>query len=162
MKEEVNSNVNNPIIVQSDKTLLVEVNNVLYTEVRDELSRFAEIIKSPEYIHTYKISPLSLWKAASSSMCFNEIMQILQKYSKYDIPQNVIKDIEENINQYGKIKIMREDKDLIITSDDRYIMEEIKHSLIKLGYPVEDLWGYIEGKKYDMSFRQLTSSGENL
>jgi DNA excision repair protein ERCC-3 len=58
-EEEVNFNVNNPIIVQSDKTLLVEVNNVLYTEVRDKLSRFAEIIKSPEYIHTYKISPLS-------------------------------------------------------------------------------------------------------
>ena len=111
-EEEVNFNVNNPIIVQSDKTLLVEVNNVLYTEVRDKLSRFAEIIKSPEYIHTYKISPLSLWNAASSGMCFEEIMEILQKYSKYDIPQNVIKDIEDNINKYGKIKILRDGKDL--------------------------------------------------
>lgn len=53
----MNINTNNPIIVQSDKTLLVEVNNELYTEVRDKLSRFAEVIKSPEYIHTYKISP---------------------------------------------------------------------------------------------------------
>jgi DNA excision repair protein ERCC-3 len=187
----VNFNVNNPIIVQSDKTLLVEVNNVLYTEVRDKLSRFAEIIKSPEYIHTYKISPLSLWNAASSGMCFEEIIEILEKYSKYDIPQNVIKDIEDNINKYGKIKILRDGKDLIIKSEDKYIMKEIanykaiqkyfkekiddvtykidenirgeiKHSLIKLGYPVEDLGGYIEGKAYDMSLRKLTSSGEEL
>jgi len=190
-EEEVNFNVNNPIIVQSDKTLLVEVNNVLYTEVRDKLSRFAEIIKSPEYIHTYKISPLSLWNAASSGMCFEEIMEILQKYSKYDIPQNVIKDIEDNINKYGKIKILRDGKDLLIKSEDKYIMEEIanykamqkyfkekidevtykidknirgeiKLSLIKLGYPIEDLGGYIEGKTYDMSLRKVTLSGEEL
>jgi DNA excision repair protein ERCC-3 len=69
---------------------LIVPNNALYTEVRDKVARFAEIIKSPEYIHTYKISPLSLWNAASSGMCFEEIMQILQKYSKYDIPQNVM------------------------------------------------------------------------
>lgn len=184
-------NINNPIIVQSDKTLLVEVNNVLYPEVRDKVSRFAEIVKSPEYIHTYKISPLSLWNAASSGMCFEEIIQILEKYSKYDIPQNVTKEIEDNINKYGKIKIIREDKDLIITSEDKYIMKEIinykfmekyfnekiddtkykidenlrgeiKLSLIKLGFPVEDLGGYIEGKKYDMSLRSLTLSGEQF
>jgi len=69
---------------------LIVPNNDLYTEVRDKVARFAEIIKSPEYIHTYKISPRSLWNAASSRMCFEEIMQILQKYSKYDIPQNVM------------------------------------------------------------------------
>jgi DNA excision repair protein ERCC-3 len=187
----VNFNNDNPIIIQSDKTLLVEVNNVLYIEVRDKLSRFAEIIKSPEYMHTYKISPLSLWNAASSGMCFEDITEILQKYSKYDIPQNVIKDIEDNINKYGKIKILRDGKDLLIKSEDNYIMKEIanykaiqkyfkekiddvtykidenirgeiKHSLIKLGYPVEDLGGYIEGKAYDMSLRKLTSSGEEL
>lgn len=184
-------NSNNPIIVQGDKTLLVEVNNILYTEVRDKISIFAEIIKSPEYIHTYKISPLSLWNAAASGMRFEQIMEILKKYSKYDIPQNVIKDIEDNINKYGKIKIIREDKDLVITAGDIYIMEEIinykalqkyfkekiddtrykidenirgeiKLSLIKLGYPVEDLGGYIEGEKYDMSLKQLTLSGEQL
>jgi DNA excision repair protein ERCC-3 len=184
-------NSNNPIIVQSDKTLLVEVNNALYTEVRDKVARFAEIIKSPEYIHTYRISPLSLWNAASSGMSFEEIIQILEKYSKYNVPQNVIKDIEDNINKYGKIKIIREDEDLIITSNDSFIMREIisykvmqkyfeekiddtkykidenmrgeiKLSLIKLGFPVEDLGGYIEGKKYDMSLRQLTLSGEHF
>lgn len=78
----MNISPNNPIIVQSDKTLLVEVNNELYTEVRDKLSRFAEVIKSPEYIHTYKISPLSLWNAASSGMSLEDIIETLGKYSK--------------------------------------------------------------------------------
>jgi DNA excision repair protein ERCC-3 len=67
-------NSSNPIIIQSDKTLLVEVNNNLYEEVRDQISRFAELEKSPEYIHTYKISPLSLWNAASSGMTSEKII----------------------------------------------------------------------------------------
>ena len=184
-------NVNNPIIVQSDKTLLVEVNNTLYTEVRDKLSKFAEVIKSPEYMHTYKISPLSLWNAASCGMCSEKIIGILEKYSKYEVPQNVIKDIEDNINKYGKIKLVREENSLVLISEDIYIMKEIanykginkcfkekindvkykinenmrgeiKLSLIKLGYPVEDIGGYIEGKKYEMSLKKFTSLGEQL
>ncbi|UYZ37991.1 DEAD/DEAH box helicase [Clostridium beijerinckii] len=187
----MNINTNNPIIVQSDKTLLVEVNNELYTEVRDKLSRFAEVIKSPEYIHTYKISPISLWNAATSGMSCQDIIEILEKYSKYEVPQNVIKDIEDNINKYGKIKIIREENSLFLISKDIYIMKEItnyknlekyfvekisdtkykidenmrgeiKLSLIKLGYPVEDLGGYIEGNKHEMSLKKFTSLGEPL
>ncbi|OCA96509.1 helicase [Clostridium beijerinckii] len=183
--------MNNPIIVQSDKTLLVEVNNELYIEVRDKLSRFAEVIKSPEYIHTYKISPISLWNAATSGMSYQDIIEILEKYSKYEMPQNVIKDIEDNINKYGKIKIIREENSLFLISKDLYIMKEItnyksiekyfkekindfkykidenmrgeiKLSLIKLGYPVEDLGGYIEGNKHEMSLKKFTSLGETL
>ncbi|WP_081300687.1 DNA repair helicase XPB [Clostridium beijerinckii] len=187
----MNININNPIIVQSDKTLLVEVNNELYIEVRDKLSRFAEVIKSPEYIHTYKISPISLWNAATSGMSYQDIIEILEKYSKYEMPQNVIKDIEDNINKYGKIKIIREENSLFLISKDLYIMKEItnyksiekyfkekindfkykidenmrgeiKLSLIKLGYPVEDLGGYIEGNKHEMSLKKFTSLGETL
>ncbi|NMF05110.1 DNA repair helicase XPB [Clostridium beijerinckii] len=187
----MNINTNNPIIVQSDKTLLVEVNNELYTEVRDKLSRFAEVIKSPEYIHTYKISPISLWNAATSGMSYQDIIEILEKYSKYEVPQNVIKDIEDNINKYGKIKIIREENSLFLISKDLYIMKEItnyksiekyfkekindfkykidenmrgeiKLSLIKLGYPVEDLGGYIEGNRHEMSLKKFTSLGEPL
>lgn len=187
----MNINTNNPIIVQSDKTLLVEVNNELYTEVRDKLSRFAEVIKSPEYIHTYKISPISLWNAATSGMSYQDIIEILEKYSKYEVPQNVIKDIEDNINKYGKIKIIREGNSLFLISKDLYIIKEItnyesikkyfkekindfkykidrnmrgeiKLSLIKLGYPVEDLGGYIEGNKHEMSLKKFTSLGEPL
>lgn len=187
----MNINTNNPIIVQSDKTLLVEVNNELYTEVRDKLSRFAEVIKSPEYIHTYKISPISLWNAATSGMSYQDIIEILEKYSKYEVPQNVIKDIEDNINKYGKIKIIREENSLFLISKDLYIMKEItnyksiekyfkekindfkykidenmrgeiKLSLIKLGYPVEDLGGYIEGNRHEMSLKKFTSLGETL
>ncbi|GEP63497.1 DEAD/DEAH box helicase [Clostridium beijerinckii] len=187
----MNININNPIIVQSDKTLLVEVNNELYIEVRDKLSRFAEVIKSPEYIHTYKISPISLWNAATSGMSYQDIIEILEKYSKYEVPQNVIKDIEDNINKYGKIKIIREENSLFLISKDLYIMKEItnyksiekyfkekindfkykidenmrgeiKLSLIKLGYPVEDLGGYIEGNRHEMSLKKFTSLGETL
>jgi len=94
----VNFNVNNPIIVQSDKTLLVEVNNVLYTEVRDKLSRFAEIIESPEYMHTYKISPLSLWNAASTNIT------VVRQWKQGLIDKmNIYKD---DIGEYsGEIKI---------------------------------------------------------
>lgn len=187
----MNININNPIIVQSDKTLLVEVNNELYIEVRDKLSRFAEVIKSPEYIHTYKISPISLWNAATSGMSYQDIIEILEKYSKYEVPQNVIKDIEDNINKYGKIKIIREENSLFLISKDLYIMKEItnyksiekyfkekindfkykidenmrgeiKLLLIKLGYPVEDLGGYIEGNRHEMSLKKFTSLGEPL
>ncbi|MCB2296314.1 DNA repair helicase XPB [Clostridium tagluense] len=184
-------NINNPIIIQSDKTLLLEVNNDLYEEVRDQISRFAELEKSPEYIHTYKISPLSLWNAASSGMSSQKILEILENYSKYEVPQNVIKDIEHNIDKYGKIKLIKEDNRLLLICDDKYIMTEIlnyksmdkyilekideskviinslmrgsiKQFLIKLGYPVEDLAGYIEGAKFDTTLRKKMLQGDAL
>ena len=184
-------NPSNPIIIQSDKTLLVEVNNNLYEEVRDQISRFAELEKSPEYIHTYKISPLSLWNAASSGMTSEKIIEVLENYSKYELPQNVIKDIEHNIHKYGKIKLIKEDNRLILKCEDKYLMTEIlnyksmdnyilekvdehkvivnglmrgsiKQFLIKLGYPIEDLAGYIEGTKFDTTLRKETLKGKKL
>ena len=73
----------NPIIVQGDRTILLEVNNELYAEARDSILRFAELEKSPEYIHTYRITSLSLWNAAASGMSFGEIIMLLEKYSKF-------------------------------------------------------------------------------
>src|SRR5665647_1506266 len=118
-------NPDNPIIVQSDKSILVEVNNPMYEKVRDEISKFAELVKSPEYIHTYRISPLSLWNAASSGMSIKEIKDFLEEFSKYELPQNVIKDIEDNIGKYGKIKLISEDGELILFSEDKYLIKEI-------------------------------------
>jgi DNA excision repair protein ERCC-3 len=184
-------NPDNPIIVQSDKSILVEVNNPLYEQVRDEISGFAELEKSPEHIHTYKISPLSLWNAASSGMSIKEIKDFLEEFSKYDLPQNVIRDIEDNIGKYGKIKLISEDGELILFSEDKYLIKEIlsnkgiqkfiigsrnedrliidhlsrgeiKHNLIKIGFPVEDLAGYVDGKYFEINLKPITSLGHSL
>ena len=98
-------NPQNPIIVQGDKSVLLEVNNPLYQEARDILSRFAELEKSPEYIHTYRISPLSLWNAASAGLAAEAIVAGLARYSKYPLPGNVEVDIREYIGRYGRVRI---------------------------------------------------------
>ena len=90
-------NPSNPMIVQGDKSVLLEVNHMRYEEARDELSRFAELEKSPEYIHTYRISPLSLWNAASSGLSAEDIIGVLERFGKFDLPQNVRADIEDCI-----------------------------------------------------------------
>jgi len=184
-------NPNNPIIVQGDKTILVEVNNDLYEEVRDEVGRFAELEKSPEYMHTYRISSLSLWNAASSGMNAKEIVSVLEKYGKFELPQNVRQDIEDQVSRYGKLKLIREDQDLYLFSEDQYLIYEIanqekvqpyiieqknenrlkvnpgmrghiKHTLIKLGFPVEDLAGYTPGTPFALSLRKITVEGHEL
>ena len=68
------TNVGNPLIVQSDKTVLLEVENPLYEECRDQLARFAELVKSPEHVHTYRITPLSLWNAAAAGLTAEQII----------------------------------------------------------------------------------------
>ncbi len=128
--------VENPLIIQSDKTLLLEVNNPLFEEARNLLGQFADLEKSPEYMHFYRISPLSLWNAASSKMTYEEIKDILYKYSKYDVPQNVLKNVKEQIGRYGKVKLIKEEvsdageesrkkQRLAITSEERTFIKEI-------------------------------------
>ena len=82
-------NPQNPLVVQSDRTVLLEVQNDYYEEARDALARFAELEKSPEYLHTYRITPLSLWNAAAAGMTAAEMLGSLDRYSKYDVPGNV-------------------------------------------------------------------------
>lgn len=97
----------NPLIVQSDRTLLVEVAHPEFERVRDEISRFSELIKSPEHIHTYRISPLSLWNASASGILEETIIEILVKWSKYEIPQNITQEIKDHSTRYGKIKLIK-------------------------------------------------------
>ena len=94
-------NPNNPIIVQSDRTILLEVDHPLHTEARDALAQFAEIEKSPEHIHTYRLSPLSLWNAAAGGMDAQTILDQLTFYSKYPLPSNVITEIHNTISRYA-------------------------------------------------------------
>ena len=115
----------NPLIVQGDKSILLEVQNEYYEKARDELARFAELEKSPEYIHTYRITPLSLWNAASSGLTATNILASLEKFSKYGLPSNVTRDIEEYVGRYGRVKLVREGENILLTSDDATLMVEI-------------------------------------
>ena len=184
-------NPNNPLIVQSDKSIMVEVNNILYEEARDAISRFSEIVKSPEYIHTYRITPLSLWNAAASGMKVEDMTLALEKYGKYEVPDNVRKDIIDYVGRYGKIKLFKEDGELVLRSDDYLIVTEIennkkinpyvirkidanalvidsgmrghiKHALLKVGFPVEDLAGYVDGTHLDFHLKTSTSKGKGF
>ena len=120
----------NPLIVQSDKSVLLEVDNAIYTEARDALARFAELEKSPEYVHTYRISPLSLWNAAAAGLSADDILADLERYSKYPLPDNVRFDIRDAIGRYGRIKLVLEDGRLMVISDSPALMEELaRHKL---------------------------------
>jgi DNA excision repair protein ERCC-3 len=175
----------NPIIVQSDRTILLEVARPKYAEARDLLASFAELEKSPEHVHSYRLSPLSLWNAAAAGMTAAQIVEGLEAYSKYDIPPNVVTAIRDAISRYGRIKLLREGDRMVLRSDDIALMVELAHSkklqpyildiadtttlmidparrghvkqaLIGLGYPAEDLAGYTEGGGLEIAVREQT------
>jgi DNA excision repair protein ERCC-3 len=179
----------NPIIVQSDKTVLLEVDNPLYEPARDELARFAELEKSPEYVHTYRISPLSLWNAAATGLDAQTVLEALERYSKYPIPGNVRTEVTEYFARYGRVKLIRENGFLLLTSQDELLLTElardrrlmpfivervgpsslrvdpsrrghIKQALIHIGYPAEDLAGYVEGTPLSISLLSTARSGK--
>lgn len=179
----------NPIIVQGDKSVLLEVDNELYQDARDVLARFAELEKSPEYVHTYRITPLSLWNAASAGLSATAILEGLGRYSKYPIPDNVRVDVEDYISRYGRVKLIRRDGDLLLVSDDKALIAElvrhrllisyivaqtdsqtlqvdparrghIKQALVNIGYPAEDLAGYVDGDPLEFRLRPETVSGK--
>jgi DNA excision repair protein ERCC-3 len=182
-------NATNPIIVQSDKSVLLEVNNDHYEEARDWLARFAELEKSPEHIHTYRITPLSLWNAASSGLAGQDIVSALEEYSKYDLPGNVRVDIYDYISRYGRVKLIMRDDALLLVSDDTPLLVEInrhkrmlpfiirqvddlslqvdasqrghiKQVLVQIGYPAEDLAGYVDGAELPFHLLPVTHSGQ--
>ena len=178
-----------PLIVQSDRSVLLETAHPRYQEARDSIARFAELEKSPEHIHTYRLSPLSLWNAAASGLSAAQILSALDGLSKYPVPQNVRFDVEDVVGRYGKLRLVRSDGDrLILQSDDEWLLEEIsrvkavepclearidarsaavrpgvrgalKQALIKAGFPVEDLAGYVEGAPLPMALREQTGDG---
>ncbi len=182
-------NPSNPLIVQSDRTILLEVDHPLHAEARDAVAQFAELEKSPEHIHTYRLSPLSLWNAAAGGMSAQMIIELLTSYSKYDIPGNIIFDIREYISRYGRIKLIRDGDALLLTSSDAALIAEIIHhkrtqpfllrqldtntlqvnaarrghikqALIHIGFPAEDLAGYTDGSPLPMKLRPVTAEGK--
>src|SRR3989442_12236755 len=129
----------NPLIVQSDRSLLLEVDNTLYEAARDELARFAELEKSPEHIHTYRITPLSLWNAAAAGLSVEHIATTLVEFAKYPVPQNVLVDVRDLAGRWGRVQLVRQDNGLVLTSDDTALLVELsRHRTIKmyLGAPL--------------------------
>jgi DNA excision repair protein ERCC-3 len=175
-----------PLIVQSDMTLLLETGDDSYEAARDELTAFAEMVKSPKYIHTYKITPLSLWNGASAGVSPEDVIGTLLKYSKYPIAESVCARIRQIGQRYGKIKIVKDRDGLLLQTDDEFIMAQIaaeksvakyflaeprgnsvainpqyrghiKQALMSVSLPAEDLAGYSAADKLDFSLK--TASG---
>jgi DNA excision repair protein ERCC-3 len=179
----------NPFIVQSDRSILVEVDNPKYAEARDALAPFAELEKSPEHIHTYRVSNLSLWNAAAAGITADQMVEVLQRYTKFPIPANLPQDIAETVSKYGRVKLERIDatKLKLVCSDKpllaelsrqkklkEYLGEQLddtsfaiepayrgvlKQALITIGYPAEDLAGYTEGTALPLELRTVATTG---
>src|SRR5437763_9078123 len=181
----------NPLIVQSDKTILLEVDHPQHAEARDALAQFAELEKSPEHIHTVRLSPLTLWNAAAGSMNAEMVLELLALYSKYAIPTSIATDIRDYMSRYGRIKLIREGDALLLTSSDVALIAEILHhkrtqpyvlhqlnshtiqvdasrrghikqALIHIGFPAEDLAGYTDGSPLPMQLRSTTLQGKEF
>ena len=99
-------NYENPLIVQGDRSLLLDVHAPLAEECRNALIPFAELEKSPEHLHTYRLTPLSLWNAASAGFSADDAIDVLQKFARYDVPQSVTMWIKETASRFGKIKLI--------------------------------------------------------
>jgi DNA excision repair protein ERCC-3 len=178
----------NPLIVQSDRSVMVEVENEKYAEARDAIAPFAELEKSPEHVHTYRISNLSLWNAAAAGMTAAEMVAVLNQYTKFPIPPSLPQDLEETVSRYGRVQLLKADGGLKLVCKDAPLLAElvrqkkvreylgepidetsyavdpafrglIKQALIVVGYPAEDLAGYTDGEALPMSLRTVATTG---
>lgn len=177
-----------PAIVQSDGTMFLEVHNALFEEARDRFVRFADLVKSPEYMYTYRISPLSLWNAAACGLGAEDIIRDIEAFSRYPVPEPVKDMIRTCVGRYGVLQMCMEEGKLVLSAQDPVIFLEvvssqevarhleglcgqnaalvkpasrglIKQALLKMGYPVEDLAGYVDGDPLSMKLRSVTRSG---
>ncbi|MDJ0377056.1 DNA repair helicase XPB [Cryobacterium sp. PH31-L1] len=169
-----------PLIVQSDRTVLLEVAHPLAEDARHDLAVFAELERAPEHIHTYRITRLGLWNARAAGHDASDMLATLEKYSKFAIPQTVSVDITETVGRYGRLVIERDSEGaLVLHSSDQAVLTEIagakriapllighpspetylveawargqlKQELVKLGWPAEDLAGYTPGTPQDI------------
>lgn len=184
-------NPQNPLIVQSDRTLLLEVENPQYEACRGAIATFAELEKSPEHIHTYRVTPLSLWNARAAGMGWEEMRDALLQFSKFEVPQSLVTDIKDLVGRYGRLKLVREGDRLLLQSEEKALIAEIwnqrkvralfkdqvgplelevpllnrgrvKQALLKLGWPIEDLAGYTQGEELKLALRDETLSGREF
>ena len=173
-----------PLIVQSDKTALLEVNHSKAADARHDLAIFAELERAPEHIHTYRITKLGLWNARAAGHDSGYVLNVLDKYAKFAIPSSVRVDIQETMDRYGKLVIKRDlAGGLLLTCSSPAILLEasrgskvasllgsrlsedtfevlpfargaLKQELLKLGWPAEDLAGYTPGTPHEIALQE--------
>jgi DNA excision repair protein ERCC-3 len=182
---------NKPVIVQSDGSILLEVQNDAYEDARDAILPFAELVKSPEYVHTYRITPISLWNAAAIGADCEDVMNALVLYSRYDIPQIVETRIKDAFSRWDAVRLLPAGDELIVEVKEKNILERLlvskqvqecitsvlpgrgfniskdvrgrfKHMMIKLGFPVNDLVGYEQGDPLNIPLRKVAATGEDF
>jgi DNA excision repair protein ERCC-3 len=180
-----------PLIVQSDRTLLLEADHPLAGECRAAIAPFAELERSPEHIHTYRVTPLSLWNARAAGTTAEEMLEALERYSRYPVPGVVRAEIADQAARYGRLRIEAEDGGLVLVASDPALLEEVlrarqvaplvgrrlgpervmvdrlgrgrlKQALIKVGWPAADLAGYAPGAPLDIALRTVTTDGEEF
>ncbi len=173
-----------PLIVQSDKTLLLDIDHPLSTECRRSIAPFAELERSPEHIHTYRLTNLGLWNARAAGHDAEQVIDVLIKYSRYAVPHSILIDVAETMSRYGRLRLEADPvHGLILVTTDTAVLEEvirakkigpllgpridaetivvfanqrgaIKQSLLRLGWPAEDFAGYVDGEAHEISLVQ--------
>jgi len=114
-----------PLIVQSDRTVFLEVDHPCFEEARDRLTAFAELEKSPEYVHIYRITPLSLWNAAAAGIGAGQILEFLETHAKYPTPHGLRREIEEFLRRYGQLRLITNGGDLELVTERSEIFDEL-------------------------------------
>lgn len=167
-----------PLIVQSDKTLLLEIDHAQATDCRKAIAPFAELERAPEHVHTYRLSPLGLWNARAAGHDAEQVIDTLIRYSRYSVPHALLIDIAETMSRYGRLQLANHPvHGLVLQAIDQPVLEEVlrtkkiasmlgvrvddttvivhpserghlKMALVKLGWPAEDVAGYVDGEKH--------------
>ncbi len=173
-----------PLIVQSDKTLLLDVDHLLADDCRRAIASFAELEKSPEHIHTYRLTPLGLWNARAAGQDAETVIDVLLKYSRYAVPHALLVDIADTMSRYGRLRLEAHPvHGLVLVSNDPAVLKEVtrgkkvapmlglqldeetivvhpgqrgflKQALLKLGWPAEDFAGYVDGEHHEIDLVQ--------
>ncbi|KJX74770.1 DNA repair helicase XPB [Mycobacterium lepromatosis] len=173
-----------PLIVQSDKTVLLEVDHKLADAARVAIAPFAELERAPEHVHTYRITPLALWNARAAGHDAEQVVDTLISHARYAVPQSLLVDIVDTMARYGRLQLVKNPAHgLTLVSLDRGVLEEVLHNkkiapmlgaridndtvvvhpsergrvkqlLLKIGWPAEDLAGYVDGEAHPIILQQ--------
>ncbi len=173
-----------PLVVQSDKTLMIEVDLPGAAECRNAIAAFAELERAPEHVHTYRITPLGLWNARAAGMDAKSVMDALTTFSRFPVPASLLADLTETMGRYGRLVLEKDPSHpLVLRSCDRAVLEEVlgsrltagmfgprldaervvvllgergrlKQALLKLGWPADDQAGYVDGTRHAISLRE--------
>ncbi|HEY9473928.1 MAG TPA: helicase-associated domain-containing protein, partial [Mycobacteriales bacterium] len=173
-----------PLIVQSDKTLLLEVDHALYGPARNAIAPFAELERSPEHVHTYRLTPLGLWNARAAGHDAEQVVDALVRFSRYPVPNALLVDVAETMARYGRLQLVNNPTHgLVLHALDRAVLEEVlrqkkiapmlgarldddtvlvfgsergrlKQALLRVGWPAEDLAGYVDGEAHPIALRE--------